>query len=122
MNWENPLVREEIYKMMRWWLDKGVDGFRLNVINFLSKAPEYPEGKYSEGSPYTDGSPFYRNGPRIHDYLQEMHEKVFKHYKIVTVGECPGTRPHVHSSFFISAMQVPIWKTRSCSVHPRAKN
>jgi oligo-1,6-glucosidase len=75
---------------MRWWLDKGVDGFRMNVINFISKTPDYPEGKHHEGRSYTDGSPYFINGPRVHEYLQEMNEKVLSHYKIVTVGECPG--------------------------------
>jgi len=75
---------------MRWWLDKGVDGFRMDVINFISKAPGYPEGQPIDDGQYTDGSPYYINGPRIHEYLQEMNEKVLRHYNIVTVGECPG--------------------------------
>ncbi|CAF0767528.1 unnamed protein product [Adineta ricciae] len=91
LNWENPNVREEIYKIMHWWLNKGIDGFRLNVINFLSKTPGYPEGKPRAEGQYTDGSPYFKNGPRIHDYLEEMHEKVFQHYQIIIVGECPGT-------------------------------
>ena len=68
LNWENPIVREEIYKIMRWWLDKGVDGFRLNVINFISKTSGYPEGKHYNESQYTDGSPYFINGPRVHEY------------------------------------------------------
>jgi oligo-1,6-glucosidase len=75
---------------MRWWLDKGVDGLRLNVINFISKTPDYPEGKHRDENLYTDGTPFFINGPRVHEYIQEMHEKVFKNYNIITVGECPG--------------------------------
>ena len=75
---------------MRWWLDKGVDGVRLNVINFISKTPGYPEGKHRDESQYTDGTPFFINGPRVHEYLQEMNEKVFQHYQIITIGECPG--------------------------------
>jgi len=75
---------------MRWWLDKGVDGFRMDVINFISKAPGYPEGRLLDGVQYTDGSPYYINGPHVHQYLQEMNEKVLRHYNIVTVGECPG--------------------------------
>jgi len=75
---------------MRWWLDKGVDGFRMDVINFISKAPGYPEGQPLDDGQYTDGSPYFINGPRIHEYLQEMNEKVLRHYNIVTVGECPG--------------------------------
>jgi len=79
---------------MRWWLDKGVDGLRLNVINFISKTPNYPEGKYFDENSYTDGTPFFINGPRVHEYVQEMNEKVFKNYKIITVGECPGIIKH----------------------------
>ncbi|CAF1030076.1 unnamed protein product [Adineta steineri] len=101
LNWDNPNVREEIYKIMRLWLDKGVDGFRLNVINFLSKTPDYPEGKHYDESQYTDGTPYFINGPKIHDYLQEMNDKVFKYYKIVTVGECPGA--HLHDAELYSS-------------------
>ncbi|CAF1004269.1 unnamed protein product [Adineta ricciae] len=90
LNWENPRVREEVYKIMRWWLDKGVDGFRMDVINFISKVPGYPEGSFIDDGQYTDGSRFFINGPTVHQHLQEMHEKVLQHYNVVTVGECPG--------------------------------
>lgn len=86
---------------MRWWLDKGVDGLRLNVINFISKVPDYPEGTLRLESPYTDGSPYYINGPRVHEYVQEMNEKVFQHYRIVTIGECPGA--HLHDAELFSS-------------------
>ena len=82
---------------MRWWLDKGVDGFRMDVINFISKTPGYPEGNPLDDGQYTDGSPYFINGPRVHDYLQEMNEKVLRHYNIVTVGECPGRNSTVPS-------------------------
>lgn len=75
---------------MRWWLEKGVDGIRLNVINFISKVPDYPEGKPRPESTYTDGSPYYINGPRVHEYLQEMNEQVFRNSSILSIGECPG--------------------------------
>src|SRR5690606_30193632 len=84
LNWENPDLREAVYEMMRWWLDKGVDGFRMDVINLLSKDPDFPDG------PDGDGSQFYMNGPKIHDYLQEMNREVLAKYDIVTVGEMPG--------------------------------
>lgn len=90
LNWENPKLREEIYKMMRWWLDKGIDGFRMDVINFISKVPGLPDGKIKPGETYASGSKFYRNGPRIHEYLQEMHEQVLSKYDVMTVGEMPG--------------------------------
>ncbi|CAF3638772.1 unnamed protein product [Rotaria sp. Silwood1] len=94
LNWDNSMVRNEMYKIMHWWLAKGVDGFRLNVINFLSKTPGYPEGKYYNKSQYTDGSTHFINGPHVHEYVKEMYEKVFQHYKIITIGECPGSHLH----------------------------
>ncbi|CAM4021265.1 glycoside hydrolase family 13 protein [Alkalicoccus chagannorensis] len=90
LNWENEGLRQDIYKMMTRWLDKGVDGFRMDVINFISKAPGLPDGPRQEKDPYGDGSPFFMNGPRIHEHLQEMHENVLRHYDIMTVGEMPG--------------------------------
>ncbi len=85
LNWENPEVREAIYSMMRWWLDRGVDGFRMDVINMISKDPALPD------APGGDGSPYYLGGPRIHEFLQEMHREVFAGRKgLLTVGEMPG--------------------------------
>ncbi|QJW88793.1 alpha-glucosidase [Spirosoma taeanense] len=84
LNWENPVLRQEIYRMMRFWLDKGVDGFRMDVIPLLSKDqsfPDYPEGRYGDLTTYA-------NGPRIHEFLQEMHREVLAHYPdVITVGE-----------------------------------
>lgn len=84
LNWENPALRQEIYRMMRFWLDKGVDGFRMDVIPFLSKDqafPDYPEGRYGDLT-------IYANGPRIHEFLQEMHREVLAHYpNSITIGE-----------------------------------
>jgi oligo-1,6-glucosidase len=82
--------------MMRWWLDRGVDGFRMDVINMISKQVgpdgELPDGPPLPGSPYGDGSPFYLCGPRIHEFLQEMHREVFagRDAALLTVGEMPG--------------------------------
>lgn len=90
LNWENPKVREEIYDMMKWWLDKGVDGFRMDVINLISKIPGLPDGEKNEGDRYGDGAPYFIDGPRIHEYLQEMNKRVLSQYDIMTVGECPG--------------------------------
>lgn len=90
LNWENPKLREAIYRMMKWWLDKGIDGFRMDVINFISKVPGLPDGEVKPGETYASGSKFYRNGPRIHEFLQEMNEKVLSKYDIMTVGEMPG--------------------------------
>ncbi|TAA69145.1 glycoside hydrolase family 13 protein [Planococcus salinarum] len=84
LNWENPDMRRAVYAMMRWWLDKGVDGFRMDVINLISKDPDFPDG------PDGDGSKYFMNGPKAHDYLQEMNREVLSGYDIVTVGEMPG--------------------------------
>jgi oligo-1,6-glucosidase len=92
LNWENPAMRGEIYDMMRWWLDKGVDGFRMDVINFISKDPKYPSVPAPPGE-YRFGSRYYINGPKAHDCLREMNEKVLSKYDIMTVGETPGATP-----------------------------
>jgi oligo-1,6-glucosidase len=91
LNWENPEVRAAVYAMMRWWLDRGVDGFRMDVINMISKNPALPDGPVRAGG-YGDGSPHYICGPRIHEFLQEMHREVFAGRKaqLLTVGEMPG--------------------------------
>ncbi|MCP8969179.1 glycoside hydrolase family 13 protein [Ectobacillus ponti] len=90
LNWESPKVRQEVYKMMRFWLDKGVDGFRMDVINMISKVPGWPDGEKQPGQLYGDGTPFILNGPRIHEFLQEMNREVLARYDIMTVGEMPG--------------------------------
>lgn len=90
LNWENPKVREEVYALMRFWLDKGVSGFRMDVIPFISKKPGYP------GFPADYSGDFmheYATGPRLHEYLKEMHQEVLQHYDVMTVGEGPGVRP-----------------------------
>ncbi|WP_111766648.1 glycoside hydrolase family 13 protein [Nakamurella deserti] len=92
LNWENPEVRQAVYAMMNWWLDRGVDGFRMDVINMISKTLPLTDGPSSPGSPYGDGSFLYQNGPRIHEFLREMHGAVFEgRPKLLTVGETPGT-------------------------------
>ncbi|GAB6440745.1 oligo-1,6-glucosidase [Bacillus cereus] len=90
LNWENPTLRKEIYDMMRYWLDKGVDGFRMDVINFISKDTSYPDGLIQEGNKYGDGGPHFLNGPSIHDFLQEMNKEALSKYDTITVGEMPG--------------------------------
>lgn len=91
LNWENPNVRHAVYDMMRWWLDKGVDGFRMDVINLISKDTSLPDG-IASGDALGDGVPFVTNGPRIHEFLQEMHREVFdgRDGDYLTVGEMPG--------------------------------
>ncbi|HZG02518.1 MAG TPA: alpha-glucosidase [Streptomyces sp.] len=92
LNWDNPQVRQAVYAMMRWWLDRGVDGFRMDVVNLLSKDPALPDGEVPDGGRYGDGSPYYVCGPRIHEYLAEMHREVFagRPGRLLTVGETPG--------------------------------
>lgn len=93
LNWENPNLRKDIYEMMKFWLDKGIDGFRMDVINFISKDQSFPDGKVEEGQLYGDGGPYFVNGPKIHEYLQEMNHEVLSKYDIMTVGEMPGASP-----------------------------
>ncbi|WP_339145628.1 MULTISPECIES: alpha-glucosidase [unclassified Sutcliffiella] len=93
LNWGNEKLRDEIYSMMKWWLDKGIDGFRMDVINFISKAEGLPDGEIKPGRPYASGSKYYRNGPNIHEYLREMNQQVLSHYDVMTVGEMPGVTP-----------------------------
>ncbi len=91
LNWENPEVREAVYAMMRWWLDRGIDGFRMDVINMISKVLPLPDGRLVAGSLYGDGSAGFINGPRIHEFLQEMYAQVFAgRDALLTVGEMPG--------------------------------
>ncbi|GAA0078533.1 oligo-1,6-glucosidase [Clostridium sp. CTA-5] len=84
LNWENKDLRNEIYSMMQWWLDKGIDGFRMDVINFISKDQEFPDGENGDFSKYS------MNGPRIHEFLQEMNKNILKDKDLITVGEMPG--------------------------------
>ncbi|WP_208592021.1 glycoside hydrolase family 13 protein [Gracilibacillus suaedae] len=90
LNWENPKLRQEIYDMMKWWLDKGIDGFRMDVINFISKVPELPDVANPEEKKYVGGGEYYMNGPRIHEFLHEMNQEVLSNYDVMTVGEMPG--------------------------------
>ncbi|MFC7847376.1 alpha-glucosidase [Arthrobacter sp. NPDC057388] len=92
LNWENPEVRAAVYDMMNWWLDRGVDGFRMDVINFISKEQSLPDGAKAVGMLYGDGGPHFICGPRIHEFLQEMHREVFagRDKDLLTVGEMPG--------------------------------
>jgi len=92
LNWENSDVRHAVYQMMRWWLDRGVDGFRMDVINMISKDTHLPDGSTLHGGLFGDGSPYFLCGPRIHEFLQEMNAEVFagRPEVMLTVGEMPG--------------------------------
>ena len=89
LNWENEKVRGEVYDLMRFWLDKGIDGFRMDVINYISKTPEMPDGPMMNRL-YGNFRPYCLNGPRVHEFLKEMNREVLSHYDIMTVGETPG--------------------------------
>lgn len=89
LNWENETVRGEVYDLMRFWLDKGIDGFRMDVINYISKTPEMPDGPMMNRL-YGNFRPYCLNGPRVHEFLQEMNREVLSHYDVMTVGETPG--------------------------------
>lgn len=86
LNWENEELRHEIYKMMRYWLDMGVDGFRMDVINLISKPEAALRNDGGSGAPT-------ENGPRVHEFLQEMRRESLSKYNTITVGETPGVSP-----------------------------
>ncbi|MCC4818912.1 alpha,alpha-phosphotrehalase [Vibrio lentus] len=85
LNWENPVVREEVKDVISFWAEKGVDGFRLDVINLISKQQDFPNDDIG------DGRRFYTDGPRVHEYMKEISEAVFQKYGSVTVGEMSST-------------------------------
>lgn len=85
LNWENPKVRAEVKEVISYWAEKGVDGFRLDVINLISKQQDFPNDERG------DGRRFYTDGPRVHQYLQEISQAVFQKYRSVTVGEMSST-------------------------------
>jgi len=92
LNWENPQVRAAVYDMMRWWLRRGVDGFRMDVINLIAKDPDLPDGMSGPGAAHGDGFPHYATRPRVHEHLAEMRREVFDgtDRELLTVGEMPG--------------------------------
>ncbi|CAN5649275.1 oligo-1,6-glucosidase [soil metagenome] len=92
LNWENPQVRRAVQEMMCWWLDRGVDGFRMDVINFISKADGLPAAPAIPGRRFVLAFDEFANGPHVHDYLAEMTREVFggREGEFITVGEMPG--------------------------------
>ena len=87
LNWDNPKVRERVFDMMNWWCEKGIDGFRMDVISLISKPEGLPDGIPGETG-YADSG--CANGPHVHEYLKEMNRKVLSHYDLITVGEAAG--------------------------------
>ena len=89
LNWENEKVRQEVYDMMKFWCEKGIDGFRMDVISMISKDQRFPDGEMNNGL-YGDFGSYCVHGPRVHEFLQEMNQKVLSKYDIMTVGETAG--------------------------------
>jgi len=90
LNWENPKVRAEVYEIMRWWLEKGIDGFRMDVINMISKTPGLPDAPVTTSDRFQFGDQYFVNGPRLLEFLHEMKGNVLSKYDILTVGETPS--------------------------------
>ncbi len=88
LNWENPKLRQEVYDLMRFWFEKGVDGFRMDVISFISKDTSFP--RLPDDAVPDDFISMYANGPNLHKYLNEMNREVLSNYDVMTVGEAPG--------------------------------
>ncbi len=91
LNWENPLLREELNKLMKFWLDKGVDGLRLDVISAISKQTDFPDTDTPDFNETI--RKYYANGPRLKEFIKESKEKVWDHYDVMSVGEGPGITP-----------------------------
>lgn len=94
LNWENPKVREAIYEMTRWWLDKGIDGFRLDAINIISKPEGLPDDPSVNPEKHSSSIPFViHNGTKVHEWMHEMNAQAFSRYDCMTVGEMSATPP-----------------------------
>ncbi|MCF6409342.1 alpha-glucosidase [Pseudalkalibacillus salsuginis] len=90
LNWENPKVREEVYEMISWWLDKGIDGFRVDAISHIKKVPDFPDMPNPEGKKYVPSFEGHMNREGIDVFLKELKRKTFDRYDIMTVGEANG--------------------------------
>jgi oligo-1,6-glucosidase len=93
LNWENPKVRQTVFDMMHWWLKKGVDGFRMDVINMISKIPGLPDAPVLNDNRYQSAWMMTTNGPRLLEFLHEMKVEVLSKYDLITVGETPAVNP-----------------------------
>ena len=95
LNWDNPQVREAVHDVMRWWLDRGVDGFRMDVINFISKTAGLPDAAPIPGQRFVSAMDEFVDGPHVHEYVAEMTREVFagRNGEFITIGEMPGVTP-----------------------------
>lgn len=98
LNWENPKVRQEVYDLMKFWMEKGADGWRMDVIASISKDQDYPDYPEKPGRKYYTGK-YHSNGPRLHEFIHEMNQEVLSKYDCMTVGEAPGSTPEVARLF-----------------------
>lgn len=104
LNWDNPDVRDAIWDVMRFWINRGCDGFRMDVINIISKAEGLPDAPVVDGSQYYQpASMHFANGPRVHEYIKQMHAEVLSKYDLITVGETPFT----HDATQLAAYVLP---------------
>ncbi|WP_405100270.1 alpha-glucosidase [Oceanobacillus sp. FSL H7-0719] len=90
LNWENPVVRNELYNMVNWWLDKGIDGFRVDAISHIKKREGFPDMPNPQNDKYVSSFDMHMNQPGIQEFLKELKEETFEKYDIVTVGEANG--------------------------------
>ncbi len=93
LNWENPKVREGVNDILKYWLDKGIDGFRMDVITCISKDTDFPDTTIDDFNTVIEQ--IYANGPKVHEYINSMYESVIKNYDVMTVGEGPGISPQI---------------------------
>lgn len=107
LNWENPDARQAVFAMMRWWLDRGVDGFRMDVINIISKVPGLPDAPATAPGRYQWGGQYYVHGPRLMEFLGEMKQQALAGYDTLTVGECVAVTPE-HAAELTDAETGPL--------------
>jgi glycosidase len=105
LNWRNPAVRDAVFDMMNWWFERGIDGFRMDVVNLISKPEGYPEGDPEEG---WVGVEHFTEGPHIHEYLREMDERVLWNYDAMTVAECIDVTPGEADRYAENGLRVAI--------------
>ena len=92
LNWSNQVVRDEVYRIMDWWFARGIDGFRMDVINMISKDDRLPDDTRELDPLAVRGTPYFMNGPELHTYLKEMRKKTLHDKDVLAVGECPGAQ------------------------------
>ncbi|KII86268.1 glycoside hydrolase family 13 protein [Plicaturopsis crispa FD-325 SS-3] len=104
LNWENPDVREAVWDIMRFWINRGCDGFRMDVINLVSKNQDFPDAPIDDPKEeFQPGFQFFANGPRVHEFIKQMHNEVLSKHDLITVGETPFT----HDASQLAAFVLP---------------